>query len=87
MTFVRKWRSVHPGKWKVGVWVYLTGGVACALLLLWDAYNNGGFQRHHTFAELAIVGILDLATAFLWPVVLIVAIFQYFGLLPHPITL
>jgi hypothetical protein len=71
---------------RVALWVYLAGAVACELLSLWVAYDNGGFQRHHTLADLAIVGSLDLATAMLWPVVLVVVVLQYFGFLPHPIT-
>lgn len=71
---------------RIALWVYLAGAVACELLLLWNAYDNGGFRRHHTLADLAIVGSLDLATALLWPIVLVVGVLQYFGVLPHPIT-
>jgi hypothetical protein len=66
--------------------VYLTGGTVFELMLLWVAYDGGGFERHHTLADLAIVGGIHLALVLLWPVVLVVGVLQYFGLLPHPIT-
>ena len=48
--------------------------------------RQGGFERHHTLADLAIIGAIHLAVVLLWPIVLFVLVLQYFGLLPHPIT-
>ncbi|MGB6236486.1 MAG: hypothetical protein WBG16_03985 [Bradyrhizobium sp.] len=70
---------------KIILWIYVGGIAICELLLLLSAYDNSGFQRHHTLAELAIIGSVYLAIALLWPIVSAVVIFQYFGLLPHPI--
>lgn len=64
---------------------YLAGGAICELTALWGAYDSGGFERHHTLADLAIIGAIHLAVVWLWPVVLVVLALQYFGLLPYPI--
>lgn len=71
---------------RITLWVYLAGGAICELMALWGAYDSGGFEHHHTLADLAIVGGIHLAAALLWPVVLVVGVLQYFGFLPHPIT-
>ena len=66
--------------------VYSVGVAIIELLLLWNAYHNGGFQRPHTLTDLAIVAGLHMAVGLLWPIVTVVAVLQYFGLLPHSIT-
>ena len=71
---------------RIILWVYLVGVVIVELLLLWGAYDNGGFQRHHTLTDLAVIAGLHMAAGLLWPVVVVVIVLQYFGLLPHPIT-
>jgi hypothetical protein len=58
----------------------------CELTLLWSAHDSGGFQRHHTLGELAILGGGYLAAALLWPVLIVVGLLQYLRFLPHPIT-
>jgi hypothetical protein len=72
-------------RWKVVLATDFFGCLICELLLLLGAYESGGFDRPHTFADLAIIGSYHLAVGLLWPAVLIVFIFQLSGLLPHPI--
>jgi hypothetical protein len=71
---------------RIALWVYLAGALVCELLLLWGAYDSSGFHRHHTLANLAIIGSLHSVMALLWPVVLVVLVLQYLGFLPQPIT-
>jgi hypothetical protein len=73
------------GRWKVGLTIYFVGFLICEALLLWSVYEAGGFDRSHTFADLAMIGTFHLVTGILWPVVLVVLILQLAGLLPHPI--
>ncbi len=55
-------------RWKrIALGVYLTGVVIWGFVLLWSAYNNGAFQRHHTAAKLAIIAVEYVAMALLWP--------------------
>jgi hypothetical protein len=73
-------------KWRYVLWVYVAGALLTAALYLQGAYENGGFQRHHSMIDLLVLAALYLATAILWPVLIVVGILQYFGVLPHPIT-
>jgi len=59
----------------------------CELLLLWGAYDSGGFQRHHSLPDLLFLGAFYLAIPLLWPVMLLVAVLQLVGILPTPIEL
>jgi ABC-type Na+ efflux pump permease subunit len=68
------------------LWVYLAGALIFETLLLWDVYNNGGFQRDHTPGYLILVASIYVAMGLLWPIVLALAVLQYFAFLPHPIT-
>jgi hypothetical protein len=70
---------------KVGLAIYFLGFLICELLILWGAYQNGGFDRSHTLNDLTITATYYLVTGLLWPVVLIVVILQLLGFLPHPI--
>jgi hypothetical protein len=72
-------------RWKVGLAIYFVGFLTCEVLLLWGAYQTGGFDRSHAFADLAMIGTVHLVAGLLWPVVLVVFILQLAGLLPHPI--
>lgn len=55
-------------RWKrITLQVYLTGVVIWAVVLLWKAYDNGAFQRHHTATDLAILAVEYLVMALLWP--------------------
>jgi hypothetical protein len=71
---------------RIILWVYLSGGVICEILALWGAYDSGGFERDHTLRDLAMIGGIHLTAALLWPIVLVVGLLQYFGILRHPIT-
>jgi len=70
---------------KVVLATYLAGFLICELLSLLGAYQNGGFDRPHTFSDFAIIGSIYLVAGLLWPAVLIVFILQLSGLLPQPI--
>jgi hypothetical protein len=70
---------------KIGLAIYLLGFLIGELLGLWGAYQNGGFDRSHTWNDLTIIASLYLVTGLLWPVVLIVVSLQLLGVLPHPI--
>jgi hypothetical protein len=68
------------------LWIYLIGVAMCESLLLWGAYDNGGFQRHHTLTYLMVLAGFYLAAGLLWPIVLVIGVLQYFGQLPQPVT-
>jgi hypothetical protein len=71
---------------RIIVWVYLAGTLIFELLLLWSAYDNGGFQRHQSANDLAILAVLYLAIPLLWPAVVVMMILQLTGVLPSTIT-
>jgi hypothetical protein len=73
-------------KWRYALWVYLAGALLMEAVLLLEAYRNGGFEREHSVRDLLEIGILHLAAAALWPVLIVVEIFQYFRILHLPIT-
>lgn len=68
------------------LWVYLVGVAIFELLLLWNAYDNGGFQRHHTLTEWAVTAGFHITFSLLWPIVIVVLALQYFGLLPETLA-
>jgi hypothetical protein len=45
---------------RLALWVYLAA-LIFELEMLWSAYDNGGFQRHHTAADLAILAVFYIA--------------------------
>jgi ABC-type multidrug transport system permease subunit len=51
-------------------------------MLVLDAYGNGGFQRQHSLVDLIIIAALYLASAALWPLLVVLLILVYFGVLP-----
>ena len=67
--------------------IYSAGALVLELLLLWTTYDNGGFHRNHTVAQLAIAIVVHVAAAVLWPVIVVVLLLQIAGVLPHQITL
>ena len=78
--------STMSRSWRITLWVYLAVAAVFELMALWSAYGGGGFERHHTLVDLAVIAAIHLAAALLWPVVLVVQALQYFGFLPYPIT-
>ena len=67
------------------LWVYVAGALLTAAVMIQNAYANGGFQRKHSVFDLLVLTALYAATSVLWPVLVVVVILQYFGILPHPI--
>jgi hypothetical protein len=74
-------------KWRYILWVYGAGALITLTLFVHSAYMSGGFQRPHAVVELLFIAALYLVTAMLWPVLIVIGILQYFGVLPQPITL
>jgi hypothetical protein len=73
-------------KWRYALWVYLAGALLTETTLFLEAYRNGGFQREHSISDLLVLAIFYLTSAAFWPVLLVVGILQYFGILHQPIT-
>jgi len=71
---------------RYAIWIYAVGAFAVEVLLMLQAYANGGFQRSHDAADLLVIVAFHLLTAMLWPLLIVVGALQYAGLLPHPIT-
>jgi hypothetical protein len=72
-------------KWRYVLWVYVAGALLTAAVMIQNAHANGGFQRKHSVFDLLVLTALYAATSILWPVLVVVVILQYFGILPHPI--
>jgi hypothetical protein len=72
-------------RWRYVLWVYIAGSLLTTAMMLQQAYASGGFQRDHSTADLLGLAALHLATATLWPVLVVVGVLQYLGILP-PIT-
>jgi hypothetical protein len=71
---------------RIALWVYLAGALIFELEMLWSAYDNGGFQRHHSAADLAILALFYTAVPLLWPAVVVMIVLQFIGVLPPTIT-
>jgi hypothetical protein len=71
---------------RIILWVYLAGALIFELLSLWSAYDNGGFQRHHSAHDLAILAVFYLTIPLLWPAVVVMVILQLTGVLPSTVT-
>jgi hypothetical protein len=69
------------------IWIYIAGAFITALSGVQSIYQNGGFQRHHAATELLITAILFSISVALWPILIVIAILQFCGMLPHLITL
>ena len=74
-------------KWRYVLWAYGAGALITLTLFVHNAYMNGGFQRHHDAMDLLVLAALYSVTAMLWPVLIVIGVLQYFGLLTQPITL
>jgi hypothetical protein len=70
----RKWRYVN--------YIYLIGALATEATMMVGAYQNGAFQREHAPRDLAIVALMHLAVAALWPVLIGTLALMYLGILP-----
>jgi hypothetical protein len=64
------------------VYIYAVGALVVEACLVLDAYGNGGFQRQHSVIGLIIIAALYLATAALWPLLIVILALIYFGVLP-----
>jgi hypothetical protein len=71
---------------RIALWIYLAGVLIFELLLLWSAYDNGGFHRHHTAKDFAVLAVFYIAAPLLWPVVVVLVVLQLTGVLPMTIT-
>jgi hypothetical protein len=69
-------------KWRYASYIYLIGALATEAMLIVGAYQNGGFQREHTPRDLAIIALMHLAVAALWPVLIGTLALMYLGVLP-----
>jgi hypothetical protein len=70
-------------KWRYASFLYLIGAFATEVMLIYGAYENGGFQREHTARDPAIIAAIHLATAALWPALIVIPALMYFGALPR----
>ena len=71
------------GKWRYASFVYLIGALATEIDLIYGAFENGGFQREHTARDLMVVAAIHLATAGLWPALIVIFALMHFGVLPR----
>jgi hypothetical protein len=72
-------------KWQYVLWFYAAGAFLVEAMLVFGAYDNGGFQREHSARDLLVLAVLYFAAGALWPALILVVGLQYFGVLP-PIT-
>ncbi|WP_407179371.1 hypothetical protein [Bradyrhizobium sp. STM 3562] len=68
-------------KGRYASFIYPIGALATEIALLYGAYENGGFWREHTARDLLIIGTIHLATAALWPALVVTLVLIYFGAL------
>ena len=73
-------------KWRFICWIYAGVAVVTLALFVWDAYRNGGFQRHHEVKDLVTIAAIYSAAAVLWPVLIVWVILIYFELVTDTIT-
>jgi len=85
--------TIQPGryhqlrsKWRYALWTYGAGAFLTAMLLLYNIYESGGFQRSHTVAGLLLAVSVYAVMILLWPAVLVLVLFQLVRILPMPIT-
>ncbi|UFZ05785.1 hypothetical protein LQG66_05590 [Bradyrhizobium ontarionense] len=72
--FSARWKKVTLG-------IYVIGVIAFGLWMLWNIYDNGGFSRSHTPVDFLVAAELNFALILLWPLVLILLLLFWLGLL------
>jgi hypothetical protein len=70
---------------RVSLTVYLAGCAVAATILVCSAVVNGAFQRQHVLREWLILLIVYVIYTALWPIVLVVLVLMYFGIIHGPI--
>ena len=63
--------------------IYLIGALATGIMLVYGAYESGGFHREHTIRDLITIAAFYLATSALWPTLIVIVPLRYFGALPQ----
>jgi hypothetical protein len=74
-------------KWRYVLCAYVAGALLTAVLLVQSAYLSGGLERPHAAGDFLLIAAVNLAMIILWPLLILVGLLQYFGVLPYPITL
>jgi hypothetical protein len=71
---------------KYALAVYLLGAAAVEAILIYNAISNGGIARlaNKGAADILLTIAIHLAFSLLWPVLPIIAVLQYLGLLAYP---
>lgn len=63
--------------------IYLIGALATGIMLIYGAYESGGFHREHTVRDLMIIAAFYLAASALWPTLIVTMPLRYLGALPQ----
>lgn len=62
--------------------IYLIGALATGIMLIYGAYESGGFHREHTVRDLMIIAAFYLAASAL-PTLIVTMPLRYLGALPQ----
>jgi len=65
--------------------VYLAGCVVTGIILIWSAVGNGGLQRQQSLREWLLLVALYVVCAGLWPIVFLVFVLMYLGIIHGPV--
>lgn len=69
-------------KWRYVLYVYVAGALVMEAGQIRHAYENGGFQRQHSIFGWIITATAHLTFDALWPLLVVILILVYFGVLP-----
>ena len=72
---------------QVALAIYLTGAAVMMAYLGWSGVASGGLERHHDFKDGLFLAAIYTATCALWPVMLVLIVLIYFGVIQGPIEL
>jgi hypothetical protein len=75
-------RHQRGSKWRYALWTYGAGAFLMVMLLLYNIYDSGGFQRSHTIAGLLLAAGFYGVLVLLWPIFLVLLLLQLVRVLP-----
>ena len=68
-------------KWLYVLYAYAAGAIVMEAILVLQAYENGGFQRQHSITGWIITAASHLAFDALWPLLVVILVLVYCGVL------
>jgi hypothetical protein len=72
---------------RVGIVLYFVVAIAFAIYLIWSGIDGGGLERQHDLRDWVVTILFYAATVALWPILVVVILLMFLGIIHGPITL